>query len=67
MVVWLEKHFLSALFKSQCEVVMSCLSSVNLIVLLATQVEQACGSREKGVCLSETVKRLTRVKEINHR
>lgn len=36
------KHFLSALFKSQCEVVMSCLGSENLIVLLATQVEQAC-------------------------
>lgn len=39
---WLENHFLSALFKAQCDVVMSCLGSENLIVLLATQDEQAC-------------------------
>lgn len=38
----MEKHFLSALFKSQCEVVMSCLCSENPIVLLATQVEKEC-------------------------
>lgn len=63
----LEKHFLSALFKSLCEVMKSCLGSENLTVLLATHVEQACGIREKGECLRETVKGFTRVKEINHR
>lgn len=42
--------------------VMSCLGLENLIVLLATQVEQACdvAVEKKGECLRETVKGLNK-------
>lgn len=66
VIAWLEKHFQSAFFKSQCEVVMSCLGSENLIIFLATQVEQACDvavkKKERNCERADQ-----RVKEINHR